>query len=112
MHARVYWLLLTWQHARRTRRLYRAREAEGKTALAHDALKLLWLPLAPLYALLCAHVERSVRDTAATVRAPGVAVVCAVLRAGRGARHELTRARWLHAQVATLREMQYRYKAL
>ena len=40
--------------------LYRRRVAAGP---ADDALKLLWLPLAPLYSLLCAYVDVSLRDT-------------------------------------------------
>jgi len=82
-------------------RLLRLRATEADAAPPSDALKLLWLPLAPLYTLLCEHVERSVQDTAATVRQ----------RAGFEAlRAKLTQA--TARQVATLRGMQYRYKAL
>ena len=49
-------------------RLLRLRATQADAAAASDALKLLWLPMAPLYTLLCEHIERSVQDTDATVR--------------------------------------------
>ena len=62
-------------------RLLRLRATQPDAAPASDALKLLWLPMAPLYTLLCEHVERSVQDTFATVRcAAGSSVLLAVLR--------------------------------
>ena len=49
-------------------RLLRLRATQEGAPPASDALKLLWLPMAPLYTLLCEHIERSVQDTVATVR--------------------------------------------
>jgi hypothetical protein len=58
-------------------RLLRIRASQADAAPPSDALKLLWLPMAPLYTLLCEHVERSVQDTAATVRRPAaLAAAC------------------------------------
>ena len=83
-------------------RLLRLRAAEADAAGASDALKLLWLPMAPLYTLLCEHIERSVQDTDATVRQ--------LRRCGAACQAD---ARcFVPRQVAKLRGMQYRYKAL
>ena len=84
-------------------RLLRLRATQADAAAASDALKLLWLPMAPLYTLLCEHIERSVQDTDAKVRS---------LRRCRSAAGWLLTRLNAWPQVAALRGMQYRYKAL